>query len=111
MHVRSGPGRSSEGSAPSCCQLLPKSMLWADHVAAPSLTMAVQSIGVAHATLMTVSAFVGAVASDHAAPASVVVTTTPLPGSEAPFEPTAMHSVLVGHETPLNWGVLPPTTC
>jgi len=26
------------------------------------------------------------------------------------LEPTAMHSVAVGHETPLNCGVLPPTT-
>ena len=37
--------------------------------------------------------------------------TTPLPGSDAPLEPTAMHSVAVGQDTPLSCGVLPPATC
>ena len=111
MHVRSLPPRNSEGKSPSCCQVWPKSALWADHVSVPSLTMAVQSNGLAHCTLVTASAFMGAVAGDQVVPASPVVTTTPLPGREAPFEPTAMHSVAVGHETPLNCGVLPPTTC
>ncbi len=77
----------------------------------PSLTIAVQSEGRAQATLVTASAPGGAVAGDHVVPASLVVTTTPLPGRDAPFEPTAMHSTAEGHETPLSWGVLPPTTC
>ena len=108
MHVRSSPARKSEGRSPSCCQVCPKSALWAAHVSVPSLTMAVQSAGLAHCTLVTASAFMGAVAGDQVVPASPVVTTTPLPGREAPFEPTAMHSLAVGHETPLNCGVLPP---
>ena len=49
--------------------------------------------------------------ADQVAPPSLVVMTTPLPGSDAPLEPTAMHSVAVGQETPLSWGVLPPATC
>src|SRR5271167_934145 len=77
----------------------------------PSLTMAVQSIGLAQVTLETTSAFCGDVAEDQVAPASLVVMTTPLPGSDAPLEPTAMHSVVVGQDTPLSSGVLPPTTC
>ena len=62
-------------------------------------------------TLVTASASMGAVAGDHVVPASRVVTTTALPGSEAPVEPTAMQSVAVGHETPLSCGVPPPATC
>jgi len=77
----------------------------------PSLTMAVQSIGLAQVTLETTSAFCGAAAGDQVAPASLVVMTTPLPGSDAPLEPTAMHSVMVGQDTPLSSGVLPPSTC
>ena len=73
--------------------------------------MTVQSDGPADWTLVTASASMGAVAGDHVVPASRVVTTTALPGSEAPVEPTAMQSVAVGHETPLNCGVLPPATC
>ena len=64
-----------------------------------------------HATLVTASALVGDVAGAQVLPASVVVTTTPLPGSEAPFDPTAMHRVALGQETPLSCGVLPPATC
>jgi hypothetical protein len=95
---------------PSCCQLCPKSLLWADHVAVPSLTTVVQSESLAHATVVRVNAFVGAAAGVQVLPASRVVSTMPLPGTEAPFEPTAMHSVWVGHETPLSSGVLPPAT-
>ena len=73
--------------------------------------MAVQSIGLAQVTLETTSAFCGDAAADQVAPASLVVTTTPLPGSDAPLEPTAMHSVAVGQDTPLSCGVLPPATC
>ena len=76
----------------------------------PSLTIAVQSDALAHETLETSRAFWGDMAGDQVAPPSVVVTTTPLPGNDAPFEPTAMQSVGVEHETPLNWGVLPPAT-
>ena len=64
--------------------------------------MAVQSTGLAHVTLKTTSAFWGDTAGDQVAPPSLVRTTTPLPGSDAPLEPTAMHSVAVGQDTPLN---------
>src|ERR1700691_857744 len=107
MHVTSFPGKKPDGRSPSCCQLCPKSALWADHVDVPSLTMAVQSTGLAQVTLETTRAFCGDTAADHVAPASLVVMTTPLPGSEAPLDPTAMHSVVVGQDTPLSWGVLP----
>jgi hypothetical protein len=73
--------------------------------------MAVQSVGLAQVTLETTSAFCGEDAADQVAPASLVVMTTPLPGSDAPLEPTAMHSVAVGQDTPLSCGVLPPATC
>jgi len=53
---------------------------------------------------------VGDVAGAQVLPASVVVTTTPLPGSDAPFDPTAMQLVAVGQETPLSCGALPPAT-
>src|SRR5271155_1659829 len=72
--------------------------------------MAVQSIELAQVTLETTSAFCGDTAGDQVAPASLVAMTTPLPGSDAPLEPTAMHSVVVGQETPLSSGVLPPAT-
>jgi hypothetical protein len=85
--------------------------LWADHVSVPSVTMAVQLDEAVHATLVTARALVGDVAGAHVEPALVVVTTTPLPGSDAPFDPTAMHLVTVGQETPLSCGVLPPATC
>ena len=108
--MRSSPGKKDDGRFPSCCQVVPKSPLWADHVAVPSLTMTVQSVGLAQVTLETTSAFCGAVTVDQVTPPSVVVTTTPLPGRDAPFDPTAMHAVAVGHETPLSCGVLPPAT-
>ena len=110
MHVMSFPGRKPAGRLPSCCQLWPKSGLCADHVDVPSLTTAVQSVGLAQVTLETTRAFCGDAAADQVAPASLVEMTTPLPGSEAPLEPTAMHSVAVGQETPLSWGVLPSAT-
>ena len=68
----------------------------------------VQSAGLAHVTLETASAFCGEAAAVQVAPASLVVMTTPLPGSDAPLDPTAMHSVAVGQDTPLSCGVLPP---
>ena len=111
VHERSTPGRNEEGRSPCCCQLCPKSSLWADHVEMPSLTTTVQSDVPAHSTLVSVSAFMGAVTGDQVVPASRVATTTPLPGSDAPFEPTARQSVGVGHEMPLSCGVLPPATC
>ena len=77
----------------------------------PSLTITVQSEGRAQATLVTASAPGGAVRVTTSHRRRSVVTTTPLPGSDAPFDPTAMHSIAEGHETPLSWGVLPPTTC
>ena len=110
MHEMSLPARKSEGKLPSRCQVCPKSTLWADQVSVPSPTIAVQSDGLAHRTLVTASAFMGAAVDDQVVPASLVVTTTPLPGSEAPVEPTAMHSFAVGHEIPLNCGALPPAT-
>ena len=100
--VRSLPGMNDAGRFPSCCHVAPKSPLWADHVAVPSLTVAVQSEGLAQVTLETTRAFCGAVTAFQVAPPSVVVTTTPLPGSEAPFDPTAMHVVAVGHDTALS---------
>ncbi len=72
--------------------------------------MTVQSDGLAQVTLESTRAFWGDVTGDQVAPPSDVVTTTPLPGNDAPFEPTAMQSVGVGHEMPLSWGVLPPAT-
>ena len=110
VHVRSFAGRKGDGSVPSCCQLAPKSVLWADQMAVPSLTMTVQSDGLAQVTLESTRAFWGDMTGDQVAPPSVVVTTTPLPGNDAPLEPTAMQSVGVGHEMPLSCGVLPPAT-
>jgi hypothetical protein len=72
--------------------------------------MAVQSVGLAQVTLERTSAFGGEDAAVQVAPASLVVMTTPLPGSDAPVDPTAMHSVAVGHDTPLSCGVPSPTT-
>jgi hypothetical protein len=65
----------------------------------------------AQVTLATVSALAGAAAGDHVAPPSCVVTTTPLPGTDAPLVPTAMQANRVGHEMPLSCGVEPPVTC
>ena len=42
---------------------------------------------------------------------TAVVTTTPPPGCDVPFEPTAMHAVTMGHEIPLSSGTTPPDTC
>jgi hypothetical protein len=64
-----------------------------------------------HETDITVSAPLGMATGFQVAPAFVVATTTPLPGSDPPLDPTAMQSVGVGHDTPLNCGVLPPATC
>jgi hypothetical protein len=71
------------------CHVWPKSFVRADHDAAPSLTMAVHVVVVAQSTLLTVSAC-GAVVGVHVAPPLPVASTTPLPGTDAPFEPTAM---------------------
>jgi hypothetical protein len=64
-----------------------------------------------HETDVTVRAPFGVATGFQVAPAFVVATTTPLPGSDPPLDPTAMQSVGVGHDTPLNCGVLPPATC
>ena len=56
----------------------------------------------AHHRCSRSSALGGAAAGAHVVPPSTVVITTPLPGTDAPFEPTAMQSVGVGHETPLS---------
>ena len=63
-----------------------------------------------HATLSTVSTPGGATAAVQVAPPSTVVNTTPLPGTDAPFVPTAMHRVALGHETPLSCGMNDPDT-
>src|ERR1700722_5357629 len=110
MHVRSFSGWKVDGRLPCCCQLWPKSALWAAQVEVPSLTTAVQSFGLAQVTLSTASAFWGAATPVQVAPASLVAMTTPLPGSDAPVDPTAMHDVGVGQDTPLSCGVLPPET-
>ena len=73
--------------------------------------MALQSAGPAQVTLETRRAFCGVDAADHVVPASVVEKTTPLPGNDAPLDPTARQSVAVGHETALSCGVIPPATC
>jgi hypothetical protein len=61
-------------------------------------------------TVITARAPVGAATAFQVAPESVVAKTTPLPGSDAPLDPTAMHSVADGQATPLSSGVLPPAT-
>ncbi len=75
-----------------------------------SLTIAVQSKTLAHCTLGMFSAPGSAVAGDQTMPPSDVVNTTPLPGTDAPVEPTAMQSRVVGHETPLSCGTTDPRT-
>ena len=77
----------------------------------PWLTSAVQSDVFEQVTPATVSALAGAAAGDHVTPPSSVVTTTPLPGTDAPFVPTAMQASRVGHEMPLSCGVEPPVRC
>src|ERR1700733_5399494 len=109
MQYRSAPATNAAGSVPSCAQVCPKSALWADETTVPSLTSAVQSAVLVHVTLGKVSAPGGAVAGFHVTPLSWVVTTTSLPGSGAPFVPTAMHAVRVGQDTALSCGVDPPT--
>ena len=111
MHDKSSSARNEAGRSPSCCHVCPKFVLWAVDNSVPSFSTTMQSAGLAHETLVMVSAPAGAVAVVQVAPASLVVTTTPLPGKEAPLEPTAMQSVTVGQETPLSSGVLPPETC
>ena len=105
-------GQEERGEArPLAASVCPKSVLWADHISVPLLTMAVQSAESGAATLVDRE---GAGRRRWPAPSRAavgVVTTTPLPGSDAPFEPTAMQSVAVGQETPLSCGVLPPATC
>ena len=86
-------------------------MLIADQINVPSLTMARHSVADEHETEITVSAAVGVATGFHVAPALVVATTTPLPGSDAPLDPTATQSFGVGHETPFSSGMLPPATC
>jgi hypothetical protein len=83
----------------------------ADQINEPSFTMARHAVTEEQETVTTVRAPVGAATGFHVAPALVVARTTPLPGSDPPLDPTAMQSVGVGHDTPLNWGVLPPVTC
>ena len=90
------------GRLPSWVHVSPKSVVCADHVTVPLLTSAVQSATSAHSTLVMVTAPVGVVADSQCLPASSVVTTTPL---DNPFEPTAMHSDLVGQATPFSSGV------
>jgi hypothetical protein len=111
VHERSFSARKREGRLPSRCHDWPKSVLVADQINEPSLTMARHAVTEEHETVITVSAPVGAVTGFQVVPAFVVARTTPLPGSEAPVDPTAMQSVGVGHDTPLSWGVLPPATC
>jgi hypothetical protein len=87
---------------PSRCHAWPKSVLLADQINEPSLTMAMHCVTVEQETDITVRAPVGAATGLQVVPASVVARTTPLPGSDAPFDPTAMQSVGVGHDTPLS---------
>jgi hypothetical protein len=75
----------------------------ADQKIVPSLTRTVQSTGLAHVTLVTASAPVGAVTACHVWPPSPVVSTVPVGGLE-PVDPTAMQRVVRGHETPVSWG-------
>ena len=84
---RSGrsPGRKAGGRLPCCCQVWPKSGLWADQVEVPSLTMAVQSTRARRRSRSrTTSAFCGEATAVQVAPASLVVMTTPLPGQRCP---------------------------
>jgi hypothetical protein len=111
VHERSSLARNSEGMLAWRCHAWPKSVLVADQTNEPSLTMARHSVTDEHETVTTASAPVGAATVLHVVPPSVVARTTPLPGSDAPLDPTAMQWVGVGHDTPLSWGVLPPATC
>ena len=95
---------------PSRCHAWPKSVLVADQSDEPSLTTARHALTDEHETAITVSAPVGDDTGVQVAPPLVVATTTP-PGSDAPSDPTAMQSLVVGHDTPLSSGVLPPATC
>ena len=58
--------------------------LWAAHVDVPSLTMAVQSAGLAQVTLKTTSAFCGEPTAAQVAPASLVVIDDAAPRQRCP---------------------------
>jgi hypothetical protein len=77
-------------------------VLVADHTNEPSFTTARHCVTDEHETDITVRAPVGAVTGTQVAPAFVEATTTPLPGSDPPLDPTAMQSFGVGHDTPLS---------
>jgi len=111
VHDRSSPARKSEGRLPSRCQACPKLVLVADQTNEPSFTMTRHWVVEEHETDITVRAPFGMATGFQVTPAFVVATTTPLPGSDPPLVPTAMQWVGVGHDTPLNCGVLPPVTC
>lgn len=74
-------------------------------MAVPSLTMRVQVAALTHCTEVTAMAPTGGADGAQLLPPSCVVSTTPVLGSD-PFEPTAMHTLAVGHDTPVSAGMV-----
>jgi hypothetical protein len=66
-----------------------------------------QSAAVVHFTEETAMAPAGATDGAQLFPPLCVVSTTPVPGS-APVDPTAMHTLAPGHETPVRAGGVVP---
>ena len=79
----------------------------ADQSAVPSLATTVQSAAVVHFTEVTAMDPAGGTDGAQLFPPFCVVSTTPVPGS-APVDPTAMHTLAPGHETPVRAGGVVP---
>ena len=95
------------GRVPCRSQVWPKLDVAADQSAVPSLATTVQSAAVVHFTEETAMAPAGATDGAQLFPPLCVVSTTPVPGS-APVDPTAMHTLAPGHETPVRAGGVVP---
>lgn len=95
------------GRVPCRSQVWPKLDVTADQSAVPSLATTVQSAAVVHFTEVTAMDPAGGTDGAQLFPPFCVVRTTPVPGS-APVDPTAMHTLAPGHETPVRAGGVVP---
>src|SRR5450755_782381 len=91
------------GRVPCRSQVWPKLDVRADQSAVPSLATTVQSAAVVHFTEVTAMDPAGGTDGVQVFPPFCVVSTTPVPGL-APVDPTAMHTLAPGHETPVRAG-------
>ena len=91
------------GRVPCRSQVWPKFDVAADQSAVPSLATTMQSAAVVHFTEVTAMDPAGVTDGAQLFPPLCVVSTTPVPGF-APVDPTAMHTLAPGHETPVRAG-------